>query len=355
MGPAMAPFRIRHEWADTRFRLVVRYDNGAYCDDTGVERLLNFSAMPEKPTGRLWKWAKWILGLILATVFLFLFVAAPLLLSAAVVNRRFQFRDPLRGKTPSDLGMPYEEIAFPSPPDLTLRGWYIPGDPGQTAVIFCHGLNRSRVEMLPQARFVHSLGFSAMLFDFRHHGDSTGARTTLGAKEKDDVLAAAAWIRQRRPESGVMLWGISMGATSAMLAARVDREIRGIISDSSFLSFRDVIDHHFRLFFGLPPWPIADEVRALMEWRGSFRGDDIDVLQAARDLGTRPAMFVGQDGDLRVPPTIARQLFVASASPVKRLLILRGERHGHAYADHLEQYQQAVIEFLNAAGLIGVQ
>ncbi|MBI4457151.1 MAG: alpha/beta hydrolase [Acidobacteria bacterium] len=302
-----------------------------------------------------WDWkllTKWAAMLVFCGLILLLFVVGPLFLSAAIVNRRFQFPDPLLGKIPSDFQMPYEEVSFSSPPDITLRGWYVPGQQDRTAVIFCHGLNRNRVEMLPQAQFVHSLGFSALLFDLRHHGKSNGQKTTLGAKEKDDVLAAVGWMRGKQRESKILLWGISMGAASAMLAGAEDAGVAAVVCDSSYVSFRETVDHHFRLFFHLPPWPVADEIRHLIQWRGDFEGSEIDILKATLRIGTRPILFVAQSEDRRVPSTDARRLFAASISPVKRLLIFNGRRHGHAYRDHVKEYQQAVLEFLSSGGLL---
>lgn len=294
---------------------------------------------------------KWTSLTIFGFLFLILFVVGPLFFSSLVVNRRYQFPDPLIGKKPSDYGMTYQDVSLFSPPDIILRGWYVPGEAGRTAVIFCHGLNRSRVEMLPQSQFAHSLGFSGLLFDLRHHGTSSGEKTTFGAREKDDVLSAVRWMRRQRPDSKILLWGISMGAASAMLAAAEDAGIHAVICDSTYLSLKTTVDHHFRLFFHLPPWPIAGEIRALAEWRGDFRGEEIDIMQAAHKLGTRPVMFVAQSDDRRMPSTYARQLFAISTSPSKRLLILNGRRHGHAYRDQPEQYQKAVMEFLKSAGL----
>ncbi len=295
---------------------------------------------------------KWTAAIVLGFLFLILFVVGPLFFSAIAVNRRFQFPDPLAGKTPSDFGMPYREVSFSSPPDVTLHGWYIPGNPQATEVIFCHGLNRSRVEMLPQAQFVHSLGFSALLFDLRHHGRSTGDKSTFGAKEKADVLAAVAWMRSQQPCSKILLWGISMGAASVMLAAADDPGIDAVICDSTYVSFKETVDHHFRLFFRLPAWPIAREIGALMQWRGDFRGAQIDIRQAVRMIGARPVMFVAQSDDRRMPSSYARELYDLSSSPDKRLLILNGRRHGHAYRDHPTEYQKAVREFLDAVGLL---
>ena len=206
--------------------------------------------------------------------------------------------------------------------------------------------------MLPQAQFVHSLGLSALLFDLRHHGKSTGDKSTFGAKEKDDVLAAVSWMHNRQPHCKILLWGISMGAASAMLAAAENPGIDSVICDSTYISFKETVDHHFHLFFGLPPWPIAREIGALMQWRGDFQGAKIDIREAVRKIGTRPVMFVAQSEDRRMPSSYARELYGLCSSPYKRLLILNGRRHGHAYRDHPTEYQKAVREFLEASGLL---
>src|SRR5687768_8903852 len=96
--------------------------------------------------------------LVAAILLVLVFAGLPLALSGTVVNRRVQFRDPLAGKVPSDFGIPYQDISFSSDAGI-LRGWYLPGaSSSRTLVIFCHGLNRSRVELLPQSQFAHQLG-----------------------------------------------------------------------------------------------------------------------------------------------------------------------------------------------------
>ncbi|HEY2930902.1 MAG TPA: alpha/beta hydrolase [Acidobacteriota bacterium] len=304
--------------------------------------------------GRKKRWRRvlgWTVGILGSIVVLLLFVVGPLLLSSVAVNRRFQFPDPLLGKTPSDFSVAYESVFISSTPGIILRGWYLPGKGKKLAVVYCHGLNRSRVEMLPQAAFMHGLGASGLLFDLRHHGQSTGDKSTFGAAEKSDIAAAVQWIRKKEPHSRVILWGISMGAASAMLAAAEDPTVDAVICDSTFLSFRETVDHHFRLFFRLPTWPIADEIAALIQWRGDFDGDAVDIVEANRKLGARPVLFVAQSEDRRMPADYARQLYRESAGRVKRLLILNGRRHGRAYRDHEQEYQKAVIEFLEAAKL----
>jgi pimeloyl-ACP methyl ester carboxylesterase len=213
--------------------------------------------------------------------------------------------------------------------------------------VYCHGLNRNRVEMLPEAQFGHELGYNGLLFDFRHAGQSGGEITTLGYQERLDVLGAVKYaLDEERAQRPVVLWGISMGAAAALMAAAESPEVAAVISDSSFLSYRHTIEHHWRLFFHLPSFPIADEVIYWSAYRGDFRPGDFDLEKAVERIGTRPVLFVAREGDRRMPPEIARQLYGDAASPLKDLLIVPGSRHGEAFNQQTKPYKEEVTRFL---------
>ena len=107
---------------------------------------------------------------------LFFLIVVPWFVARMVMTRRFSFPDPDAGKTPASYGLQFDGIEFQSRDGLTLRGWYVPvNSRDKGSVIFAHGLNRSRVEFLDQAVFVHELGYNALLFDFRHQGRAKGA------------------------------------------------------------------------------------------------------------------------------------------------------------------------------------
>ena len=104
---------------------------------------------------------------------------------------QFHYPDPNDGKTPKSYNLDFRWIEFTSPDGIPLKGWYIPAEgTARGTIIYCHGLNRTRIEMLPDAVFAHSLGYNGLLFDFRHQGMSGGAITTLGYQERLDVLGA---------------------------------------------------------------------------------------------------------------------------------------------------------------------
>ena len=141
------------------------------------------------------RWVKWLkrIGMgIGILILLFFLVFMPFALSWLIINGTFRFPDPDNAKTPADLGVRYEEVQFESDPGITLHGWYLPAQqsppssadpprPGpRGTAILCHGLNRSRAEMLSRAVFLAQNNYNTLIFDFRHHGMSGGKISSMG-------------------------------------------------------------------------------------------------------------------------------------------------------------------------------
>ena len=103
---------------------------------------------------------------------------------------RFRYNDKENaGLTPATFEIAFEDVTFASRDGVRLSGWWVPATAARGTVVLVHGLNRSRIEMVKKLPFVHRSGWSALLFDLRHHGESGGGISTFGAREKDDVLA----------------------------------------------------------------------------------------------------------------------------------------------------------------------
>lgn len=306
------------------------------------------------PKGRrTWKIIRWFLVLLATLVLTFFLVVVPLFVATIFTTNRFHFPDPNDGKTPQDFGMPYHSIEFQSSDGIDLKGWYMPAGeaaPGAAAgtIIYAHGQNRTRIEMLPMAQFAHGLGYNGLAFDLRHAGASGGQVSSGGYWERLDIEAAVRYaLDKERATQPVVLWGVSLGAAASLMAAAEDPDVAAVISDSTFLSFDDTAYHHWKLFFRhWPHFPMADETIALVEWRAHFRASDFDLRRAVERINPRPILFVGVEGDPRMPPVIAQTLYGLETSPDKMLVIVPGTRHGEGFHSGNAQYEQAVKEFL---------
>jgi len=302
------------------------------------------------------KWVKRVVLVAVVALAAFVFGWVPWWLAGLATTRRFVYNDKENaGVTPASFSLPYEEISFNARDGVPLKGWWVPaGGEARGTVVLVHGLNRSRIEMVRKVPFLHRLGWNAMLFDLRHHGASGGNVSTFGLLEKDDVHAATALVRSRS-QGPIVLWGVSLGAASATLAAAEDPAISALICDSTYRSLRDTVGHHLNLFRGfrwwlriVPSWPVANEVIYWMGRRGGFDPDAVDIRAAAAHLAGRPCLFVCNSGDRRMPSDIAFEL-KAAAGPQAHVLVVPGQSHGGAYRDGTAAYESAVADLLGAA------
>jgi len=301
------------------------------------------------------RWLKYLaLGLV-AIVVVLVFGVLPYFLAGQVTGGLFKYNDRENaGLTPASFSLPYEDIAFTSADGVALKGWFVPAAQAKGTVVLVHGLNRSRIEMVKKVPFLNRLGWNALLFDLRRHGESGGSARSLGYHERTDVHAAIEWARQRS-KVPVAVWGISSGAAAATLAASEDPGVAAVVCDSSFRSLRDTVRHHLQLFRGfrwylrlVPRWPLSEEVTFWIGRRAHFDPDALDIRAAAAHLAGRPCLFVADTGDRRMPKEIAFEL-KAAAGDKARVLVVPGSTHGGAYREGQPAYEQAVQELLSEA------
>jgi fermentation-respiration switch protein FrsA (DUF1100 family) len=245
-----------------------------------------------------------------------------------------------------------EEVRFPSLDGTPLAGWFIPAT-GQQAptVILLHGFGRSRAELLPHAAYLHSAGFNVLLFDFRSRGESGGDEVTLGAREPLDVRGAVSYVLTR-PEvdpARVAVQGVSLGASSGILAMADDARIAAIVAESPFSDARGLIDSAFEDFIDLPTFPFGPASALILERRLDADMDDIRPIDAVSRVGQRPIFLIEDLDDTAMPPQSARRLYAAAPGP-KELWLVEGAGHAKGYVVAPQEYERRVLAFYDAHG-----
>ena len=282
-----------------------------------------------------------------------IFGVFPIGLAVLVTGAKTRPMDRNLTETPATFGLQFKDVEFQTSDGVTISGWLVPARDKRATIVYSHGLFRSRRELLERAVELTRLGYGALLYDSRNHGLSGPARVSLGYNERLDVEAAIRFLRdQERKEDRIVLFGISMGATAALLAAAETPNAEAIISDSSFLSFKDTVDHHVKIFLRLPSFPVANELRFFIEQRAGFDGEKFDAVDAVRRIGDKPILFIAAANDRRMPPRIAEQLYNSSLSSKRDLLIVDGpgsEIHAHAFQANPKMYLEKVGAFLRSA------
>jgi fermentation-respiration switch protein FrsA (DUF1100 family) len=283
---------------------------------------------------------------LVALTLVFVFFVAPYWLADAITTFGTRPMDLELTSSPADFEIEFEDVAFSSTDGVPLKGWYLGGGDRGASIVCSHGLFRSRREVLDRAVLLRKAGFNVLLADFRRHGKSGGDRVTLGFKERLDVEGAIRFLQDRNPHDRILLFGVSMGAAASLLAAAESLEVRLVIADSSFLSFEHTVTHHLKLFFGLPRFPLADELIFFIERRAGFQKENFDLEKAVAEIGDRPILFIAGGEDERTPIELQRRLYQAAKSPLSRLVIIDGATHGAAYRTRPEAYREALLGFL---------
>jgi pimeloyl-ACP methyl ester carboxylesterase len=312
------------------------------------------SGEPTQKRPRRWlRVLKRVVITLLIIVVVLVFGVFPYWFSSVVTNAGTRPRDRQLTSTPADFGAQFKDIEFQTSDGVKISGWLLPSRDKHTTIVYSHGLFRSRRELLERAMDLWKLGYGALLYDARSHGESGKARVSMGYWERLDAEAAVRFLREEdQTRNRIVLFGISMGAAAALLAAAETPEVAAVIADSSFLSLDDTIDHHVRLFLHLPAFPMANEFKFFLERKAGFDASNLNALDAVRRIGDRPILFIAAEHDRRMPPEIARSLFDACASPKKDLLVLDGpgsEIHAHAYQANPKVYIERVAQFLESA------
>ncbi|HKV42870.1 MAG TPA: alpha/beta hydrolase [Blastocatellia bacterium] len=303
------------------------------------------------------RWLKWLRRVIVVLVLLavvLVFGVAPIFLARLITHARTRPNDQtlqILAQTPATYGVEYQTISFRTSDGINISGWYLPSHGKAVTIIYSHGLFRSRREVLERACQLWKLGYGALLYDARNHGESGHSLTTVGYDERKDVEAAVSYLVDTvHTTDRIALLGVSMGAAADLLAAAETPNVAAVISDSSFLSFDDTVVHHLKLFFHLPAFPLAYELEFLIASDGKFEASKLSPVDAVKAMGSRPILFIGGAHDPRMPPAVAERLYKASSSPESSILIVDGpgsERHGHSFFVNPALYVETVSRFLD--------
>lgn len=293
-----------------------------------------------------------IVSLIILGVILF-FGVIPFGLAMLVTSARTRPMDRKLTETPAEFGAQFKDVEFGTADGVRISAWLVPSRGEHATIVYSHGLFRSRRELLERAMDLSKMGYGALLYDSRNHGASGPARVSLGYNERLDVEAAVRYLREElRTTDKIVLYGISMGATAALLAAAETPDVAAVISDSAFLSFEHTIDHHLELFLHLPSFPIGSELKYFIQKRAGMDGARLNTLEAVKQIGDRPILFIAAAHDKRMPPDIAQQLYQTCSSPKSDLLIVEGPGdnvHGHAFQANQSMYLTRVLDFVHSA------
>jgi fermentation-respiration switch protein FrsA (DUF1100 family) len=228
--------------------------------------------------------------------------------------------------TPTDFGLPSEELHVTASDGVRLHGWWIKSG-GRLAVLLFHGNAGNISHRLDRARlFSERLGVDMFLVDYRGYGRSEGKPSETGLYRDGLAIFDAARERGFAPER-IVLMGESLGCAVALEVA-LARPCAGVVLETPFLSVPALARKHY-------PFVPALLVRSKFD-AGSRVG-----RVAVRKL------FLVAERDEIAPPSQGKRLFEL-ASPPRELFVIPGAGHNDTYAVGGEPYLQVWRRFLDA-------
>ena len=191
---------------------------------------------------------------------------------------------------------------------------------------------------------------SALVVEQRCSRGSEGNTITFGINEYRDCLEWVDFtIRYLGSDIKIILTGISMGASTVMLAAgqKLPPNVIGILADCGYTSAKEIMYHVMRQM-KLPPKPCYPFVKLGARIFGRFDLDG-DSPKEAMKRCTLPVIFYHGEDDDFVPCSMSRENFEACGGR-KRLVTVPGAGHGLSYAVEPERYLQELRDFFGPEG-----
>lgn len=228
-----------------------------------------------------------------------------------------------------------------------LVGHWYPCENAKRAIIAFHGWRSSwHRDFGASSDFWHDNGCSVLYTEQRAHGESGGESMGFGMIERYDCAKWAHWLSEKvGPDLPIYLGGISMGATTVMLAADLPlpSNVHGIIADCGFTSPEAIWKHVVKKRYHIPYRLHRKRVDYLCKRKISCGAASCSTLRSLKNT-TIPVLFIHGQADSYVPVEMSYENYKACAS-LKRIFIVSGAEHGLSYLCDREGYERAVLDF----------
>ena len=242
--------------------------------------------------------------------------------------------------------LPCEDFYIESYDGLKLHGRYYEYAPGAPIELMFHGYRgNAERDLCGGVQRCFAMKRSALVVDQRASGSSEGKVITFGVKEHKDCLKWVAFMTEHfGPDVKIILTGISMGASTVLIAASapLPPQVRGVLADCGFTSAKAIMYKVLRQI-KLPPKVVYPFVRLGAILYGGFDPERYSAIDSVT-RATLPTIFFHGDNDDYVPWEMSQENYDACTSR-KELVIIPGAGHGLSYPVDKPTYLKALGDF----------
>ncbi len=251
---------------------------------------------------------------------------------------------------PWQFGLPAPEAFDLRSHEVLLKGWLFRNErsPARCGVVASHGHSGTRYGGLKYARLFFERGCHAVVFDARHHGESSGAFGTYGFFEKHDLARVVRQFATRvnLPLARVGIIGESMGGAISLQAAPLLPQIAFVAADSAFASAGPTFRQRAIDLYGEPVRLLFPLAQFLGEARSGADFSRVTPAASAREISV-PVFLAHSLSDTEIPPDNSREIFAAIPHERKHLYLSgSGAAHGRSVDTDLAAYRREIDFFL---------
>lgn len=243
--------------------------------------------------------------------------------------------------------LPKTEILVPSSEGYTLKCVFMEPHNTKKWVIICHGVTENKINSIKYANLFIKLGFNAVIYDHRRHGESGGKTSSYGYYEKYDLQTVVAELKKRKGHDILLgIHGESMGAATALLyAGMLEDGADFYVVDCPFSDFEEQIKHQLNKKIPLPSWTVFPIGRAFIRLRDGYWTSEVSPITFVQNIH-KPVLFIHTIPDLYIPVEMTKALYEKKEGP-KQLYLAKKGGHAQAYNENPEEYEARIKAFLD--------
>ncbi|MGL5617283.1 MAG: alpha/beta hydrolase [Sarcina sp.] len=243
----------------------------------------------------------------------------------------------------------YEDVFIESKDNLKLHGYKIEDEKNDKWAIVVHGYMGNAINLTNAIKKFNELGYNVLAPDLRGHGRSEGNYIGMGWHDRLDILQWADYIIEKNENAKIVLYGISMGAGTVMMAVgeKLKDNIKVAIEDCGYTSAWEEFSYQLKsIYKRLPEFPIMQSANMISKIRAGYSIKEASAIEQLKKAKI-PMLFIHGEKDEFVPYEMLEKVYEAAENCEKEKLVIKNAGHAKSFIVDPELYWNKVKEFLN--------
>ena len=210
-------------------------------------------------------------------------------------------------------------------------------------IIISHGYTDNRFGALKYAGMYLDLGYNAVIYDLRGHGENEPDFCTYSIRESLDLNALISCVREKYPSlSSLALHGESLGAASTAAVLKYRPDVDFAVADCGFSDISNVLKNALKTA-NMPTF-IVDFLSLCTKIRYGYALSEMKPIDALKENDI-PVLFIHGAEDAFITPDNSRRMSEATKG-YSEFHTIPGAGHAESILKDRERYAEIVKAFI---------